>query len=84
MVLVTYDVDAGATYVEFSEATVARTISVSDLVMVDLSADHHVVGVDFAVAPRKITRPMIDALVKRFPELDYLSDTDTWLLAPTP
>jgi uncharacterized protein YuzE len=80
MMLVTYDAEAGATYLEFADAAVARTVSVSDLVMVDLDARDEAIGVEFAVLPSKITADMLGRLAERFPHLKGLRDTDTWLL----
>lgn len=80
MMLVTYDVEAGATYLELTDAEVARTVSVSDLVMVDLDARDEAIGVEFAVPPSKITAVMLDGLIEGFPHLKGLRDTDSWLL----
>jgi len=80
MMLVTYDVEAGATYLELGDAEVARTVSVSDLVMVDLDAREEAIGVEFAVIPSKITADMLYRLAERFPDLKALRNTDTWLL----
>ena len=80
MMLVTYDAEAGATYLELADAEVARTVSVSDLVMVDIDAHEEAIGVEFAVPPSKITADMLGRLAERFPQLKGLQDTDTWLL----
>jgi uncharacterized protein YuzE len=80
MMLVTYDAEAGATYLKLADAAVARTVSVSDLVMVDLDARDEAIGVEFAVLPSKITAVMLDGLAERFPDLKGLRDTDAWLL----
>jgi uncharacterized protein YuzE len=80
MMLVTYDAEAGATYLELADAEVARTVSVSDLVMVDLDARDEAIGVEFAVPPSKITADMLYRLAERFPHLKGLRDTDSWLL----
>jgi uncharacterized protein YuzE len=67
---------------EVREALDSRetTVSVSDLVMVDLSESGEPVGVEFAVPPSHITGEMLDRLVNAFPALKSLRDTDTWLL----
>ena len=80
MMLVTYDTEVGATYLKLADAVVARTVSVSDLVMVDLGARDEEIGVEFAVLPSKITVVMLDRLAERFPHLKSLRDTDAWLL----
>lgn len=75
-----YDIQAGATYVTLTEHKVARTVSVSDLVMVDLDDQGQPVGVEFVVPPAKITSKMLDRLSDRFPTLKNLHDTESWLL----
>lgn len=81
MMLVSYDAEMGATYLELVDAPVARTVTVSDLVMVDVDAAGVPVGVEFAVAPGKITLAMVERVVERFPGLSaVLSDVDSWLL----
>jgi uncharacterized protein YuzE len=67
MMLVTYDAEVGATYLKLADAVVARTVSVSDLVMVDLDNRGEAIGVEFAVPPSKITAVMLDRLAERFP-----------------
>lgn len=80
MMLVSYDAEAGVTYVELSEAPIIGTVSVSDLVMVDLGSHGEPAGVEFAVAPARITGAMLDCLGDRFPMLKPLRETDRWLL----
>jgi uncharacterized protein YuzE len=79
--MVQYDTEAGATYVELSDASVARTVSVGDLVMVDVDEHGEPVGVDFAVLPGKITDSMLYAVAERFPPLKDLAIHREWLLA---
>jgi uncharacterized protein YuzE len=70
--LLTYDAGVGATYLKLADAVVARTVSVSDLVMIDLDARDEAIGVEFAVAPSKITVVMLARLAERFPHLKSL------------
>lgn len=44
---VTYDPDADALYVRFSEQAVAKTVTVDDFRMIDYSDDGAVVGIEF-------------------------------------
>jgi len=76
---VSYDTEAGATYVRIAHGTVARTVSVSDLTMVDLDENDQPLGVEFVVPPRAITEQMVLRVTDRFPALDYLLKMDTWL-----
>ncbi|MDK3255077.1 DUF2283 domain-containing protein [Blastococcus capsensis] len=78
--LVQYDTEAGATYVELVDGVaVARTIEISDLVMVDVDAEDNPVGVEFVVPPRGITDEMLRVVGKRFPELKHLAQQKDWL-----
>lgn len=77
--LVSYEPFAGATYVRFSQQAFDHSVSVGDLVVVNVAADGEPIGVDFAVAPAKITESMIDRVIDRFPSLKDLADTDAWL-----
>ena len=43
----TYDPDADALYVHLIDAEVARSTSLDDLRIIDHSADHRVIGVEF-------------------------------------
>jgi uncharacterized protein YuzE len=80
--LVQYDTEAEATYVELVDgAAVARTVEVSDLVMVDVDADGRPVGVEFVVPPRRITDDMLHALADRFHELKDMAIHREWLFA---
>lgn len=79
--IVSYDLEAGATYVELVvDAGLVRTVSVSDLVMVDVDKYGQPVGVEFAVPPARITGDMLAQLADRFPDLKALHDPHTWLL----
>ena len=79
--LVTYDPAAGATYVELVPASrVARTVSVTDLVMVDLDVDDQPVGVEFAVSTSQITGGMLASVARAFPALKGLAADRRWLL----
>jgi uncharacterized protein YuzE len=79
--LVSYDPEAGATYVEFTDDQVARTVSLSDLVMVDVDLHGDVVGVEFVVAPRDITDAMFALVADAYPAAfkDLAADR-SWLL----
>lgn len=76
---VSYDLDAGAVYVQLTAERVARTGSVGDLMMVDLNEHGEPVGVDFALSADKITAAMLDRLGDAYPALKGLRDTDSWL-----
>lgn len=80
--LVSYDLESGATYVHVrdTEDKAARTVSVSDLVMVDLDRDEEVLGVDFAVPPGLISDAMLGRLADAFPQLKQLAHDRSWLL----
>lgn len=80
MMIVSYDVEAGATYLELSEEPVARTVTVSDLVAVDVDEAGTPVGVEFAVAPNKITDRMVERVAERFHSLKGLLHLEDWLL----
>lgn len=77
---VSYDPDLGATYVEWAEGVVASTVSVSDLVLVDVDEYGTPLGVDFAVAPDRISDTMLARLVQAFPALKELGEREHWLL----
>ena len=79
--MVQYDTEAGATYVQLTDAAVAGTVSVSDLVMVDVDEAGQPVGVDFAVLPSRISDSMLAAVADRFPSLEELAVHTEWLLA---
>ena len=77
--LVSYDPDAGATYVELSKAPVHHTIEVNDVVMADVDATGAPVGLEFLVLPDKITTSMLQALRAHFPDLALLREPERWL-----
>lgn len=77
---VSYDLNAGATYVELMDGEVAQTVEISDLVMVDVNVHGEPLGVEFVVPPSQITPEMIERVVFRFPTLDVLHKTEMWLL----
>lgn len=79
---VSFDPYAGATYIELSDQKPARTISVTDLVMVDVDERGRMVGVEFAVRPDEISDEMLGALVAHFPDAKQFSERDRWILAP--
>lgn len=76
---VSYDPDIGATYVEWADGAVERTVSVSDLVMVDVDREGAPVGVEFAVAPNRITDVMVSLLTDAFPVLKEKGHREDWL-----
>jgi hypothetical protein len=63
------DPQTGATYVELSEAPVARTLHVSDVVMVDVDETGTPVGIEFAVLPPDVDRADWYALADLVPEV---------------
>ena len=77
---VSYDTEAGATYVQVAEGDVSRTADLSDLVAVDLDDDGVPVGVEFLALPGGVTDLMLDLVAARFPVLSVLKDRSTWLL----
>ena len=81
-VQVSYSLGAsGATYVRLQERPVARTVSVSDLILVDLDDEGQPIGVDFAVEPQKVTDGMLERLADRFPPLKGLLERGSWMYA---
>ena len=50
--------DEFGTYVELSDEKQARTVEISDLVMVDVDVEGRPIGVEFAVPPAKISERM--------------------------
>lgn len=78
--IVSYDTEAGATYVELlHDERVVRTVSLSDLVMVDVSEHGEPIGVEFVVPPAKITEGMLHSLAA-FPALKEMAYNHDWLL----
>lgn len=79
---VSYDPDARATYVEWEAGPIARTVEVSDLMMVDVDDHGRPLGVEILTLPDKVTQSMVDLLVERFPDLKKLRDMERWTLTP--
>lgn len=67
--IIEQDVDAGTAYFALSDAPVARTVHISDLVMVDVDDSGHPVGVEFATVPQKLTWDQFAPLFNAYPEL---------------
>ena len=67
--MVSYDLQAGATYLQLRDADVAHTVTLSDLVMVDVDVHGEPIGVDFAVAPGQITERMFQTLEGYQPQI---------------
>lgn len=80
MMVVTYDAEAGATYIQVAEGAVARTVSVSDLVMVDVDAREEPVGVEFVVPLAHVTAGMLEAVEDRYPQLARLRQCEELML----
>jgi len=64
--LIERDTDTGACYFGLSDAEVARTVHVDDLVMVDVDIHGDPVGVEFAAAPDDED---FERVYERFPQL---------------
>lgn len=75
-----YDLEAGATYVELAADDVARTVHVGDLLAVDLDALGEPIGVEILTRPADITDEMLHALAAAFPTLKPLAEDRSWLL----
>lgn len=67
--MVSYDPDADATYVKVTDAPVARTDVLGDLVTVDLDDAEEPVGVEVLKAPGAITTSDEASVVGRYPSL---------------
>lgn len=69
--VVDYDTDAGATYVElpgYDEAKADHVVEViRDLLTVDVDAAGAPIGVELLRAPAEIDETMLDVLAERFP-----------------
>lgn len=65
----TRDPETGATYYYVTDHAVAKTVCVADVINVDLDSDGEVVGVEFVVAPERITAADRIELAARFPIL---------------
>ena len=64
---VDFDPEVQAWYLTLSDAPVAKTVDVSDEVVVDVDASGAVVGVEFLLAPAPIEPSVREALFERFP-----------------
>jgi uncharacterized protein YuzE len=71
-VLVRYDSEADATYVELEpQAAASRTIEVLDgHLLVDVDRSGRPIGIEILCAPADVDEVAITALAGRFPELD--------------
>lgn len=71
-VLVRYDSEADATYVQLEpEAVVARTVEVLDgHLLVDVDGSGHPIGIEILCAPADVDELAFTALAQRFPDLD--------------
>jgi uncharacterized protein YuzE len=63
------DMKTGAIYVLLSEASVARTLHVSDVIMVDVDEDDTPVGIEFAVPVASVDQHDWHALAEVVPEV---------------
>ena len=75
VVIVSYDPDADATYVKVTDAAVASTDSVGDLVAVDLDADGDPVGIEVLKAPGAVSAGDEAAVLGRYPGLRTAFET---------
>ncbi len=64
---VDFDPEVQAWYLTLSDAPVAKTVHVSDEVVVDVDTSGAVVGVEFLLAPAAIEPSVRKALFERFP-----------------
>lgn len=67
--MVTYDPEADATYVRVSDAPVASTDPLSDLVAVDVDASGAPVGLELLKAPGTVTESDEATVLDRYPAL---------------
>lgn len=71
--VVDYDTDAGATYVElpgYDESKADHVVEViRDLLTVDVDASDRPIGVELLRAPAEVDDTMLHALAERFPAL---------------
>ncbi len=65
--LVEYDTESDAYYLNLSDGEVARTVTISDAVTVDLDHDGNVRGLELLCSPHLLDRADRDALADRFP-----------------
>jgi len=63
------DETTGATYYQVNNSPVVRTVSISDLIMVDVDENDDPVGLEFAMDPSLANYRELAALVDRFPSL---------------
>lgn len=63
------DPATGATYLRLRDAPVARTVHVTDLILVDVDHAGVPVGVEYAVAPGRLSSDELASLLGSFPEL---------------
>jgi uncharacterized protein YuzE len=71
IVIIEQDTDTGASYLVLADDTVARTIELSDLVMVDVNAAGEPIGVEFVSSPenRDAIAQGLSAVIERWPHL---------------
>lgn len=71
-----HDPISGATYRTLTTEPVARTIHVSDVIMVDVDEHGRPVGVEYGVDPSVLTLGDVTSLLEAFPNLrDALPET---------
>jgi uncharacterized protein YuzE len=69
-VIVEYDSEARATYLPLHDTDeVSDTVSVSDLVMVDVADDGQVQGVEFLKPPPQISERDLQLVFQTYPEI---------------
>lgn len=69
VVLVSFDPDADATYIKVTDAAVASTDTLADLVAVDLDATGEPVGIEVLKAPGAVSASDEAAVLDRYPGL---------------
>jgi Uncharacterized conserved small protein len=65
--LIQYDTEVGAYYVQLADGEVVRTVHVSDQVMVDLEVDGQLHGIELLCPPGDLGDAERSELVTRFP-----------------
>lgn len=65
--LIQYDTEVGAYYVQVADGEVARTIHVSDEVLVDLEANGQLRGIELLCPPGQLGHAERADLISRFP-----------------
>jgi uncharacterized protein YuzE len=68
--IIRYDTEAGAYYLKLTEGPVARTVHISDDVMVDLDSDGQVHGIELLSAPTALSDAERSELFRRFPQAE--------------